>query len=462
MNLSRALCLNLVLLSSCNEVSFVSPNSVPFVQQGDFVRSELTPKLDLLFVIDNSGSMESEQVRLRRDFKHMMVAFEKRAGIADLHVAVVSTDVGAGNIECGESSKRPGGDLGEFRTGNSCGLMTGAKFLSSQPGGTKNFDGTLSDVFSCMSDLGTKGCGYEHPLLSMRLALDDKNTTANSGFLRKDADLGIVFITDEDDCSAPPRSTLFADQSFANQAPSLRCALKGHVCNGQKLGAQIQDHNLADCQSSVDGGEELYPVGDFIGFVKGLKAGTSSKILVSALAGWPKIGDDGKYAMESTKDGLLDLVPVCQNKAPLSDKVDTAFPALRIKQFIDAFGAEGGLHSICQADFRPVLESIGDEWGKIVAPRCVPGKLIDADQETQGLQPTCVVSEISNAANGAATIVTVLPACAKDSAKPCWKFVTEDQGKAICENGSGAIEIERMRPPTEGAQLQVLCEARAN
>ena len=460
MQWSRLLVLNLVSLSSCNEISFVSPNPVPVVQQDGVFASSLTPKLDLLFVIDNSGSMLTEQLRLRRDFKHMMEAFEKRAGIADMHIAVVSTDVGAGNVECGESAKRPGGDRGEFKAGNQCGLLPGARFLSSQPGGAKNFEGTLSDVFSCMSDLGTKGCGYEHPLLSMRLALDDKNTPANSGFLRKDADLGIVIITDEDDCSAPPRSMLFADQSFVNQAPSLRCALKGHVCNSQKLNAQSQDHTLADCEASADGGGELYPVDEFISFVKGLKTGTTSKILVSALAGWPQDANTGKYAIEPDQAGFLDLVPVCRNKAQGSD--DTAFPALRIKRFIDAFSKTGRIQSICQEDFRPALELIGDDWGKLVAPRCVPGQLIDVNDEAQGLQPNCVVSEISNTASGAATIVTVLPACAKDSAKPCWKFITEDQGKAVCDDGSGAIEIERTRPAAEGAKLEVHCEARAN
>jgi hypothetical protein len=462
MHLSRALCLNLVLLSSCKEISFVAPNPGPVVQQdGDFA-SELTPKLDLLFVIDNSGSMASEQRRLRSDFKHMMEAFEKRAGIADLHVAVVSTDVGAANVDCGESGKRPGGDLGQFKVGNGCGLMSGAKFLSSQPGVAKNFEGSLTDVFSCMSDLGTKGCGYEHTLLSMRLALDDKNTPENAGFLRRDADLGIVIITDEDDCSAPPRSTLFSDSSFVNQAPSLRCALKGHVCNNQRISAQNQEQSLAACEASADGGGELYPVDDFVNFVKGLKSGTSAKLLVSALAGWTREAETGKYALGPNKDGQLDLVPVCQNKDPLSTEPDTAFPALRIKRFIDAFDKSGTLQSICQEDFRPAMEKIGDAWAKLVAPRCVPGKLIDVDQETQGLQPNCVVSEIANAANGAATVVSVLPACAKDAAKPCWKFVAEDQGKSLCGDDSGAIEVERTHPPSEGAKLQVRCEARAN
>jgi hypothetical protein len=90
----------------------------------------------------------------------------------------------------------------------------------------------LEDVFSCLATaVGVAGCGEEHQLQAVRVALNPQSfNQQNVGFLRADAYLAIVLITDEDDCSASPDNSQ-NDNMFdmigrrdPNDNTSLRCA----------------------------------------------------------------------------------------------------------------------------------------------------------------------------------------------------------------------------------------------
>ena len=112
-------------------------------------------------------------------------------------------------------------------------------FLKVDGKGNKNFTGDLPKVFSCMASLGTMGCGYEHQLQSLRAALaaSDPSSTfspQNRGFIRRDAFLGIVILSDEDDCSGEPGANYY-QEPVPGQAGSFRCASLGHVCGGQPV-----------------------------------------------------------------------------------------------------------------------------------------------------------------------------------------------------------------------------------
>jgi hypothetical protein len=68
---------------------------------------------------------------------------------------------------------------------------------------------------------------------------------ANVGFLRENAYLAIVLVTDEDDCSAEPNNAandniftgnpMDPNTSIPTETSSLRCAARGHVCNGNPI-----------------------------------------------------------------------------------------------------------------------------------------------------------------------------------------------------------------------------------
>jgi hypothetical protein len=104
----------------------------------------------------------------------------------------------------------------------------------------KNYPGTIDDAFACIANVGTSGCGLEHQIASGATALGFRGTVpaTNVGFLRPDAFLAVVFITNEDDCSAPPDTPLFDIASGTTLASpfgplgSFRCNEFGHLCGG--------------------------------------------------------------------------------------------------------------------------------------------------------------------------------------------------------------------------------------
>ena len=127
---------------------------------------ETSKKIDLLFVVDNSGSMREEQASLALNFPRFMQAIEAQ-GLPDLQMAVISTDIGAGGIK---QDKCAGiGDAGRFKAAGQLSAASRARrhFCSVDREGQKNFDGALTDAFACIATLGIEGCGYEHPLQSL-------------------------------------------------------------------------------------------------------------------------------------------------------------------------------------------------------------------------------------------------------------------------------------------------------
>ncbi|MBK9035135.1 MAG: hypothetical protein IPL61_28370 [Myxococcales bacterium] len=101
--------------------------------------------LDLLFVVDNSGSMIEEQIGLAANFQAMTnVLYTLTGGLANLHLGVVSTNVGTGGVNIGgcSSASRPEGDDGNLQT-NGCAGLT-APYLED----LKNPDGTRARNYS--------------------------------------------------------------------------------------------------------------------------------------------------------------------------------------------------------------------------------------------------------------------------------------------------------------------------
>jgi hypothetical protein len=312
-------------------------------------------KLDLLFMIDDSPSMQEEQANLARNFPLLIDELKKMpAGLPDLHLGVVSSDMGPGAALLSGDCGTTGGDRGVLQVKNNCGLEASqGRYLVSQNGGTtNNFAGDISDVFACMAALGTNGCGFEHQLQSVRMALSGF-VSDNNGFLRSDAHLAVVYITDEDDCSAPATSTMF-DGNIAGQDSSLRCSLAGHICNGLAPPAAVYSTPLANCSAAPDGGGKLIPVQTFIDEMKLLR---TQSVSISVIGGWPADVASASYAIgyDPTSDvpTLLTSMPICESAN------GKAVVELRMKQFVDAFGAAGKILSICQDDFSDAMAQIG-------------------------------------------------------------------------------------------------------
>lgn len=167
-------------------------------------------KMDILFVIDNSGSMDQEQDNLAANFPmfaQLIEDYTNSAGMQlDYHVGVTTTDRDYSSIQIipgnpptnfpGSSGTGNNGKLLTKGTGPDCGMPR--KWL-------QRGDQDVVGKFSCIAKQGTSGSPDEMPLDAMKLALVDRmadtGPNGNSGFLRPDALLAIVFLTDEEDCS---------------------------------------------------------------------------------------------------------------------------------------------------------------------------------------------------------------------------------------------------------------------
>ncbi len=197
-------------------------NSPPtrVIQESPIFVPPASNKVDILFMVDNSLSMDAMQAELRQRFGTFLSVFDDLAarGIyADMHIGVVTSDYGAGDkAQAGGCDASPGGQRGLLqavgKAATGCSGPTGVPFIEyayGASGPTHNLPTgqSLAQTFTCMASVGSRGCGFEHQLESVYAALH--NQFENAGFLRDDAILAVVFFTNEDDGSAPPTSDFY-------------------------------------------------------------------------------------------------------------------------------------------------------------------------------------------------------------------------------------------------------------
>ena len=206
-------------------------------------------KVDFLFVVDNSNSMQEEQENLARSFPGFIDVLEGTLSARDYHIMVVDTDASGGRdgleelpslaggdltcepapaccyIACGLSFV-PGSDISGCNTrscaevltdipdpcegelgagkrlapdGESCGVMGPQRYMvQGQP--------ELAETFACTARVGTFGAGGERLMAAVAAALSPLQNGpggCNEGFVRDDAMLVLTFITDEDDQNSP-------------------------------------------------------------------------------------------------------------------------------------------------------------------------------------------------------------------------------------------------------------------
>ena len=169
----------------------VTPDSPPMEEE------EGCKKVDLLFVIDNSGSMEDEQVNLVNSFPGFIDEIQTQlAGTEGYHVGVTTSDSYLYN-SLGCSGE---GSLVTKTGGTGASNMTCGPFAEGHNFMTEADD--LATTFQCAAQVGIAGDGDERPMKTLGLALSpglNAPGACNAGFLREDALLVVVVITDEED-----------------------------------------------------------------------------------------------------------------------------------------------------------------------------------------------------------------------------------------------------------------------
>jgi hypothetical protein len=444
-------------------------------------------QVDVLFMIDNSPSMDAMQTELKNHFADFFQVFQDLATQgtnADLHIGVVTSDFGAGDTMGGGCAASPGGDGGRLQAkgiaASNCTAPTGSPYIQYRfnPNGaaaTSNLPAgqDLVGTFTCMASVGAGGCGFEHQLESVLAAL--KNTTDNAGFLRPDALLAIVFVTNEDDGSAPPtakfyeasntttygaydtyRQTRFAVYCGGNPIPygdGTGQALTG--CAGAPNLAPTPDPGLA------------YDISRYINaFTQPLARGgiktTGDNVILFAIDG-PESPVSTALVQTGTGLGVAPnptylgcgpalgpscverLAHVCQNN---NQPAFFADPSVRLNAVVNSAKFKQ-TSSICgddlnkAPDFTSALKALGQLISSQISPGCIPATL------TNKANPECIVEDVTENTDGTETI-TSIPSCATAGAGvfPCWQIAPNPLCATLSPDGVG-ISVQRngVAPP---------------
>jgi hypothetical protein len=179
-----------LLSSSCEKATpsfHFASDEQHFLVSPDLI--EVPAKIDVLWVIDNSGSMATSQNHLAENFPRFIQNFSEKK--YDFRIAVTTTDAYRGRFTPAALSKR-----------NLRPSLKGELFLTPQ---SEN----LVENFIHMALVGINGYGDERAFQSIE---DVLTHPGNSEFRRSDAYLAIIILSDEDDFSNP--TTAFLDPNY--------------------------------------------------------------------------------------------------------------------------------------------------------------------------------------------------------------------------------------------------------
>lgn len=174
----------------------VEPPAVPTPRPGilhqQVVQQPDRGKVDILWVIDNSGSMEWAQQALASKFESF--ANQLLAANVDFQLGVTTTDM------C-----RPDKTVDEFCPVSTKVSATGLQGnLVAVPQSTSRFllgsSASVVDSFRAMAMRGTTGSSLEQGLSAAKYAVQKSAAGGfNAGFVRPDAKLSVVVLSDEED-----------------------------------------------------------------------------------------------------------------------------------------------------------------------------------------------------------------------------------------------------------------------
>ncbi len=372
---------------------------------------EVPRQLDLLFVVDDSPAMLGHEDDLRANASNMVgVLSSLEGGLPDLHVAVVTTDLGTHDLATapvgfGAGTCRGDGDDGDFRGG---GFLIDDKLIDGSR--LTNFDGSLADAFAARFVAGARGCKYPEPLGAMRRALERP-----TGFLRDDADLMVMFLTAQDDCTF--RSPAFFRDDPEVATGPIRCTLDGITCTDP-------DHCKPRPSSTY-----LDDVYQDAAFLKARKQ-DPSQVIVSVVAGPPT-----PVVIQGAT-----LEPSCTDRG-------TALPAVRLNAFVNQFLNRGVFSTICQHDLTGALSPLAELITSPLASSCLEGVLAEPID--------CTVSDVEHFGKPDEA-EHVLPACdAAASQTPCWRIAIDPMN---CVGATGEkIEVARTAFPPRDTTVIAQC-----
>ena len=165
-----------IALSACEEeVALVFPSGADVLFQNP------PTQVDILLVVDNSCSMQDEQDKLSQGFDEFVEFFD--VADVDYQIGITTTDMDADTAQ-----------------GRLVGSLDERVIRRETPG--------ADQVFRDNVRVGTQGSPFERGLDAAEAALTDHIDGHNAGFLREEALLSIIFVSDEEDVSLWPVNTM--------------------------------------------------------------------------------------------------------------------------------------------------------------------------------------------------------------------------------------------------------------
>ncbi|MGE0787871.1 MAG: hypothetical protein AB7S26_19510 [Sandaracinaceae bacterium] len=358
-----------------------------------------TAELDLLILMDSSSGFVEEQVSFVREVPALMDALgedadgDGRPDFTSVHVGVITADMGSGGFTVPTCENRDFGDDGRLRTlGNltieGC-VESYPSFVDYAPSGGPA-PAAVPQALECVARVGAGGCGWEQPLEAILKALSPgeprgytargyvapsffMNATghgdgANDGFLRDRSVLGIVLLTDEDDCSARDPDLYNLNSATYSADPNIRCFIH-------------EPQALHTVERYVDGYAQLRRAPGRVAFVPIVgvpldlaPSGTDRADFAPLTSDDPAVRDD---RLEPRVDPASPdrLVTSC-------DEPDTgvALPPVRILRVAEGLAREGArvsVASVCQTDLGGTREVIVRRLREArAASSCVPVSLL--------------------------------------------------------------------------------------
>lgn len=176
-------------------------------------------KVDLLFVIDDSISMDDEQAALIAAFPAFITAMQTELADTDgYNIGVITSDAYAGDPTCaaGQRGVLVTQTAGDQSSNQVCGpYSSGARYMTEQ-------EDDLAARFACAAQVGVAGDPDERPIEAMLAAISPEMNgpgDCNTGFLRDDALLVVVVITDEEDDHENGGCNWLPDSGSAGEPP---------------------------------------------------------------------------------------------------------------------------------------------------------------------------------------------------------------------------------------------------
>ncbi len=334
-------------------------------QTESYVKEEMTQVqfsgVDILVMVDNSRSMTEEQANLASNFPTLITSLlnppidpvtgkPEHVPVKDLHIGVVSSDMGTGGYTVETCADPIDGDDGILKhtpnpaiAGCDSTYPTYLAYDYAEPDiAAINW---MATGFGCIATLGSGGCGFEQQLKSVRRALVDHTVPGgpNAGFLRPDSILTILWVTDEEDCSVADPA-IFDTANPALGHLNLRCYLHPYM---------------------------VQPIDDYINAFRALRP--PEKLVLGFIVGVPA---------EPACQGFGDAIPDCLLHPMMQEEVDgidptrlryscssatgNAFPPRRMVTIAQAFGANALVQSICTSDFSPAIAGLTAKLHEVV------------------------------------------------------------------------------------------------